>query len=292
MSTSCSDDYGYEEVEWLDRDALARRSAPDVYFGGRRDAGAGHLDPLKFAQGLARAAAKAGARIFTKGRERRSVSRHSGSKRSAARSPPTSSSSPATATSTASTTTVEARVMPIDNYILATEPIGAGATGRADPRRRSRLRHALRRLLLPPERRRPAGLRRRRDLFAATRRARHRRVCAPTSCADLSAARRHAGRLRLGRDAGDHAATACPSSAACGRGSMRRPDIRGQGVALAPFAGKILADAIGGDPAALDALRRPPGAGLPRRHASALPGAGRRDDLVRAARPALIARFQ
>src|SRR5581483_8383172 len=57
-------DYGYEPVEWLDRDRLAAAIGTDVYFGGRRDMGAGHLDPLKFAQGLARVAAKAGARIF------------------------------------------------------------------------------------------------------------------------------------------------------------------------------------------------------------------------------------
>jgi glycine/D-amino acid oxidase-like deaminating enzyme len=55
--------YGYE-TEWLGRDRLAAAIGTDVYFGGRRDMGAGHLDPLKFAQGLARAAAKAGARIF------------------------------------------------------------------------------------------------------------------------------------------------------------------------------------------------------------------------------------
>ncbi|MEO8669210.1 MAG: FAD-dependent oxidoreductase, partial [Bauldia sp.] len=57
-------DYGYAPVKWLDRDALAAAIGTDVYFGGRRDSGAGHLDPLKFAQGLARAAAKAGAQIF------------------------------------------------------------------------------------------------------------------------------------------------------------------------------------------------------------------------------------
>jgi gamma-glutamylputrescine oxidase len=56
--------YGYRPVEWLDRERLAAAIGTEVYFGGRRDMGAGHLDPLKFAQGLARAAAGAGARIF------------------------------------------------------------------------------------------------------------------------------------------------------------------------------------------------------------------------------------
>ncbi len=50
--------YGYDAVTWLDRAALSTAINTDVYFGGRRDARAGHLDPLKFAQGLARAAAE------------------------------------------------------------------------------------------------------------------------------------------------------------------------------------------------------------------------------------------
>src|SRR3990167_1347926 len=48
-------EYGYAPVEWLDRDAVADAIGTGVYFGGRRDMGAGHLDPFKFAQGLARA---------------------------------------------------------------------------------------------------------------------------------------------------------------------------------------------------------------------------------------------
>ena len=120
-------DYGYERVEWLDRDALTAAIGTDVYFGGRRDASAGHLDPLKFAQGLARAAAKAGARIF----EGTRATRVSGTGVETTRG-----------TITADIVllagngyldgiddTVEATVMPIDNYILATEPIGAGRPG-------------------------------------------------------------------------------------------------------------------------------------------------------------------
>ena len=57
-------DYGYEAVEWLDREAVSAAIGTDRYHGGRLDNGAGHLDPLKFARGLARAAAEAGARIF------------------------------------------------------------------------------------------------------------------------------------------------------------------------------------------------------------------------------------
>ncbi len=58
-----SRDYGYERIDLLDRDALAAAIGTDVYFGGIRDRGAGHLHPLKLALGLARAAEEAGATI-------------------------------------------------------------------------------------------------------------------------------------------------------------------------------------------------------------------------------------
>jgi gamma-glutamylputrescine oxidase len=117
--------------------------------------GAGHLHPLKFAQGLARAAAKAGARIYEGARVVRVV----GTSVEVATPSPLASSSLRSArgqalshegkgdgggvvTVDADTVIlagngyldgideeVEARVMPIDNYILATAPIGAGMPG-------------------------------------------------------------------------------------------------------------------------------------------------------------------
>lgn len=152
--------YGYEAATWLDRAALAAAISTDVYFGGRRDMGAGHLHPLKFAQGLARAAAKAGARIYEGAR----VLRVSGtSVEVSAPSPHASSSLRSTRGAALShkgrgedngrrivvdaetvilagngyldgiDEEVEARVMPIDNYILATAPIGAGMSGGVIP---------------------------------------------------------------------------------------------------------------------------------------------------------------
>jgi len=57
-------DYGYEQVETLDRDALQAIVRAPGYKGGSVDWGAGHLHPLNFALGLAGAAASAGARLF------------------------------------------------------------------------------------------------------------------------------------------------------------------------------------------------------------------------------------
>lgn len=55
--------FGYARSQLLDRNALGRHVASDLYCGGLWDGGAGHLHPLAYAQGLARAAAAAGAAL-------------------------------------------------------------------------------------------------------------------------------------------------------------------------------------------------------------------------------------
>ncbi len=57
-------DYAYGEIEVLDRVAAAEMVGTDIYRGGLIDWGAGHLHPLNFALGLADAATAAGVRIF------------------------------------------------------------------------------------------------------------------------------------------------------------------------------------------------------------------------------------
>lgn len=54
--------YGYD-TEYLDRDAFRAICPATVYEGGVLDMGAGHIHPLRYAQGLARAAEAAGAVI-------------------------------------------------------------------------------------------------------------------------------------------------------------------------------------------------------------------------------------
>ena len=56
-------DYGYEGLRPLTREEIRAIVASPVYQGGALDEGAGHLDPLAFALGLARLAEKAGVRI-------------------------------------------------------------------------------------------------------------------------------------------------------------------------------------------------------------------------------------
>jgi gamma-glutamylputrescine oxidase len=58
------DEYRYDSVRLLDRHELGAHVQSHRYLGGLIDSRSGHLHPLKYTQGLARAAEAAGARIF------------------------------------------------------------------------------------------------------------------------------------------------------------------------------------------------------------------------------------
>ncbi|MBK4215867.1 FAD-binding oxidoreductase [Paracoccus caeni] len=128
MAEHLATHYGYDRVQPLDRDQMVRLLGSETYIGGDLDQGAGHLHPLNFSLGLARLAHEAGVVIH----ERSPVSRidHGG----------------ATGTSVVHCEAgrlicdhvvlatnaylggldqqVAARIMPINNYIVATEPLG------------------------------------------------------------------------------------------------------------------------------------------------------------------------
>jgi gamma-glutamylputrescine oxidase len=115
-------DYGYAEAEPLDRGAIAALVGTDAYHGGYLDRGAAHLHPLNYALGLARAAAQAGVRIFE------------GSRVTALDPGPRTAAGSVRADVVILATNgylgqlepgVAARVMPINNFIVATEPLGA-----------------------------------------------------------------------------------------------------------------------------------------------------------------------
>jgi gamma-glutamylputrescine oxidase len=57
-------EYGYEAARLLNRDELQAHVRSDLYLGGLLDPRSGHLHPLKYTQGLARAAELEGVRIF------------------------------------------------------------------------------------------------------------------------------------------------------------------------------------------------------------------------------------
>ena len=117
--------YGYEEMDVLDRAALRAEVACEDFWGGLLDRGAGHLHPLDYARGLARAAADTGVNI-------REVTPVTGLTPG---TPCRVAAGPHTVTADAVVLAcngyldaldpgIGRRAMPINNFILATEPLG------------------------------------------------------------------------------------------------------------------------------------------------------------------------
>lgn len=118
------DTYGYDRIEALGPDEMRAICPSPAYHGGTLDMGAGHLHPLRFVLGLARAARDAGVRIH----ERAEVHH-------------IAEGVPATVHTGQGQVTadhvilacngylgglnrkVAARVMPINNFVVATEPL-------------------------------------------------------------------------------------------------------------------------------------------------------------------------
>lgn len=120
-----NDEYGYEAVRFLDRDEMRQTVNSSAYHGGTLDMGSGHIDPLELVLGLARMALAAGVRIFEQSRV---VGLVPGAKALVRTDE---------ATVTARFVVlgcngyigglqkeVAERVMPLNNYIVATEPLG------------------------------------------------------------------------------------------------------------------------------------------------------------------------
>ena len=256
--------YGYDAVTWLDRAALSDAIGTDVYFGGRRDARAGHLDPLKFAQGLARAARQAGARIF-EGTQAVQVSGEASTGFSVATSSATLSADIVILAGNGYLAgldrTVEARVMPIDNYVVATRPIGAGRAGGLIPEGEA---VSDTRFVVYYFRPSADG----RLVFGGGE------TYGNHSRADVAElVRGHLARIypQLADTPLDYAwggtlaitLSRLPYIRRVRPGVYAAAGYSGQGVAIAPFAGKILAEAIAGNPARLDAFAALPASTFP-----------------------------
>lgn len=117
--------YGYNQLEKLDEGAMQTLCPSPAYTGGTLDMGAGHLHPLAYALGLARAAQAAGVRIF----EGSAV--HHITRGTPARVATDAGAVKADHVILACNgylggldRKVAARVMPINNFIAATEPLG------------------------------------------------------------------------------------------------------------------------------------------------------------------------
>ena len=255
-------DYGYDATAPLDRDGIRRELATQAYHGGVLDRGAGHLHPLNYALGLARAAAAAGARIFEASRAdavgegaRPEVRTGGGLVRArhvvVAGNGYLGELVPA----------VSARVMPINNFIIATAPLGEAAAGDlirsdvavADSRfvvNYFRLSADHRLLFGGGE---SYGYRFPADIAGLVRR---RMLGVFPQLAG------GADRVRLGRHAGHHR-DRMPAFQRLAPNVFAAGGYSGHGVALATLAGKLMAEAVQGTAERFDVLARLPQPSFP-----------------------------
>ncbi|PVA11410.1 FAD-dependent oxidoreductase [Pelagivirga sediminicola] len=120
--------YGYRQITKLDRDAMQALCPSPAYHGGILDMGAAHLHPLRYALGLARAAKAAGVRIH----ERSEVTAIDEGARATVHTKEGKISADHVILACngylgALNRKVASRVMPINNFIAATKPLGADA---------------------------------------------------------------------------------------------------------------------------------------------------------------------
>ncbi len=121
-------DYGYDQIKVLDQQAISGLIGSKVFTGGVLDQGAGHIHPLNFALGLAKAAQSAGAQLF----ERSEVLEIMQGPKPLVRTAQGQVRADQVILACNGylgelDAKVAARVMPINNFIVATEPLGAAA---------------------------------------------------------------------------------------------------------------------------------------------------------------------
>ncbi|GJL83110.1 MAG: gamma-glutamylputrescine oxidase [marine bacterium B5-7] len=117
--------YGYNKIRYVEPDEISAMLGTHDYSGGTLDMGAGHLHPLNYALGLARAALSKGVDIF----ERSEVSRIEPGDRVVVHGESGKVSCRYLVLACNGylgdlETRVAERVMPINNFIIATEPLG------------------------------------------------------------------------------------------------------------------------------------------------------------------------
>jgi gamma-glutamylputrescine oxidase len=128
-------EYDYDQIEYLEQDAMAELVGSDCYYGGSLDMGAGHLHPLNYALGLADAAQAAGAKLY----------QHSVVEGYREGSPNRISTNRGEVVADSIVLAcngylgkleprVAGKIMPINNFIVATEPLSAAELEVINPR--------------------------------------------------------------------------------------------------------------------------------------------------------------
>ena len=251
-------DYGYGLAAPLDAAEIRELLGTEAYFGGTLDRGAAHLNPLAYALGLARAAVAAGVRVFETSRataigagERPEVRTTAGSVRARFVVLATNGYGGDLAPA------VAARVMPINNFIVATAPLDpvplAEDLGVADSRfvvdyyRLS----ADRRLLFGGGE--SYGWRFPKDIRALVR---PRLLAIYPGLADVPLEFAWGGTLAI-------TVNRMPAFQRPAPNVFSAAGYSGQGVAIATLAGKLIAEAVGGTAARFDVFARIPPPAFP-----------------------------
>lgn len=122
-----NEEYGYSPMRHIDRAECREMVGSDKYFGGTLDTDAAHLHPLNYVLGLGNAALKAGAQIFEK---TRALSIEHGRKVNVQTENFSISADRLILACNGYLGDLEPevskRVMPINNFIVATEPLSEG----------------------------------------------------------------------------------------------------------------------------------------------------------------------
>lgn len=125
------DQYGYSHIRYVDQEEVRALVATDGYYGASFDAHGGHLHPLNLALGIARGAQSHGAQLH-EGAEALKVERSGGGFCITTRAAQVRANQVILACNgylRGISATVEAHVMPINNFIGVTEPLGAERAG-------------------------------------------------------------------------------------------------------------------------------------------------------------------
>ena len=127
--------YDYDAIEYLDRDAMAVVTGSDTYYGGNLDHSSGHLHPLNYALGMAAAAQQEGAVLH----ESTVVEGyHEGSPNRIKTSRGNIEADTVILACNGYLGKLEGRlagkIMPINNFVIATEPLDEDTANRVNPR--------------------------------------------------------------------------------------------------------------------------------------------------------------
>lgn len=135
MLAEWGDDYGYQDARWVAKGEIGNLVDCPRYISGVFDGGGGHLHPLNYAQGLAKAAQDAGTLLFENSQvtdislgANPSVTTEKG--RVDARYVILAGNAYLPALGAQSERAVRSRIMPVGTYIIATEPLDEAAAQR------------------------------------------------------------------------------------------------------------------------------------------------------------------